>query len=247
MDLRPAVVLVRPREPGNVGATARAMGNLGLGELVLVEPAAPLDAVAQAFAVGARPILDRARRAADLGEALAPYARVVGTTSWRDRQLPRPALAPRDLPALLAADPPGTPSALLFGPERSGLTNEELAHCSHWVRIPCAPEHPTLNLAQAVLILAYEIHLAHSAMSATPASLTAPASNDSGAALARQAELEGLFAQTRELLERSVFARDESFAGVLVDLRQLLSRVGPSQREIAILRGVCRRIARHLR
>ncbi|MGE5232871.1 MAG: RNA methyltransferase [Acidobacteriota bacterium] len=237
MDVRPAVVLVRPSEPGNVGATARAMANLGLAELVLVEPAAPLDAVAQAFAVGARPILERARRAADLDSALAPYARVVGTTSWRDRQLPRPALAPRDLPALLAADPPGTPSALLFGPERSGLTNQELAHCSHWVRIPCAPEHPTLNLAQAVLILAYEIHLARAA----------PPASEPGESLAGHAELEGLFAQGREILERSGFARDESFAGVLADLRQLLARVGPSQREIAILRGICRRIAHHLR
>ncbi len=235
---RPAIVLIRPSEPGNVGAAARAMANLGLVEMVLVEPAAPIDAVARAFAVGAGEILDRARRAGNLDAALAPYARVVGTTSLRDRQLARPALAPRALPALLAADPPDTPTALLFGPERSGLTNDELAHCSHWVRVPCAPEHPTLNLAQAVLILAYELYLAADG---------AETSRTEDEPLAPHAELEGLFAQGRELLERSGFARDESFAGVLGDLRQLLARARPSQREIAILRGVCRRIGRQLR
>lgn len=237
---RPAIVLVRPSEEGNVGAAARAMANLGLAELVLVEPAAPIGDVARAFAVGAAGLLDGARRAPSLAAALAPYARIVGTTSARDRQLPQSAIAPRELPAALAADPPETATAILFGPERSGLGNDELAHCSLLVRAPCALEHPTLNLAQAVLLVAYELRLAD-------AGLGGEARRAAPEPLATHDELEGLFAQGRELLETSGFAHDSSFAGVLVDLRRLLARAQPTAREVSILRGVCRRLARATR
>src|ERR671918_1160528 len=139
---RTAVVLVRPREEGNVGAAARAMANMGLGELILVEPAAELGKVAQAFAVGARHILEQARRVPDLPTALAPFRRVVGTTSIRDRRWEVPLLTPRELPEHLALDPPGTPTALVFGPEVGGLTNHDFALASVIVTIPCAPAQP---------------------------------------------------------------------------------------------------------
>src|SRR5215470_16034783 len=100
---RVAVVLVRPREEGNVGSAARAMANMGLSEMILVEPAAAIGPVATAFAVGARHVLDGARRAPDLAVALAPFRRVVGTTSIRDRRWEVPLLTPRELPAHLAA------------------------------------------------------------------------------------------------------------------------------------------------
>ena len=93
--LRPAVVLVHPQEEGNVGATARAMANLGLDRLILVEPAVEIGDVALARAVGARHVLLQAHRAASLEEALAPFHRAVGTTSTRDRNLPSP-IGPRD-------------------------------------------------------------------------------------------------------------------------------------------------------
>src|SRR5687767_6953727 len=153
----PAVVLVRPREEGNVGSAARAMANMGLDQLILVEPAAEIGKVGTAFAVGARHVLDAARRVSSLREALAPFRRIVGTTSSRDRRWEVPVLVPRELPAHLAEDQPDTPTALLFGPEVGGLTNEELALASLLVTIPCSPVQPTLNLAQAVLLVAYEI------------------------------------------------------------------------------------------
>lgn len=159
-QLAPAVVLVRPREEGNVGATARAMANMGLSELVLVEPAAATGAVAQAFAVGARSILATCRRVASLDEALAPFRRVVATTSARDRRPGVELVVAADLPARLAKDPPGTATALVFGPEVGGLTNEDLARASILVSVPCAPAQPTLNLSQAVLLLAYELYQA---------------------------------------------------------------------------------------
>ncbi len=235
----PAVVLVRPREEGNVGAAARAMANMGLAELVLVEPAAPLGEVARRFAVGAGHVLDGARRVPSLAEALAPFARVVGTTSARDRRLALPFLTPRELPALLAADPPGTPTALVFGPEVGGLTGDDLALASAVVNVPCSPEQPTLNLAQAVLVVAYELYVASIAHGVQTAA------GDAGVApepRATSAAIEGLFGHVAEALGKAGFARDLSFPGVLRDLRQLAARAALSAREVRILRGICRRV-----
>ncbi len=230
--LPPAVVLVRPREEGNVGSTARAMANMGLDRLILVEPAAPFGKVAVAFAVGAKRVLDGAVRAASLEEALAPFRRVVGTTSTRDRRLGVPVLDPRELPGWLAQDPPDTPTALVFGPEVGGLTNEELALASAVVTIPCSPVQPTLNLGQAVLILAYELFQSRGEALVPSAGAEAPAT---------AAELDGLLGHAAGVMRRVGFARDSSFEGVLRDLRRLAARAAPSSRDVAILRGICRR------
>jgi TrmH family RNA methyltransferase len=208
------------------------MANMGLSRLILVEPAAEIGDVAKAFAVGARPVLDGIVRAPSLQEALAPFRRVVGTTSTRDRTLGIPVLTPRELPEWLAQDPPGTPTALVFGPEVGGLTNEELALASAVVTIPCSPAQPTLNLAQAVLILAYELFLARGE---TPATVTAEEPP------ATAAEIDGLLGHAAQVLERVGFARDDSFPGVLRDLRRLAARAAPGSRDVRILRGICRR------
>jgi tRNA/rRNA methyltransferase len=239
----PAVVLVRPREEGNVGSAARAMANMGLDRLILVEPAAEIGKVGTAFAVGARHVLEGARRVSDLREALAPFRRIVGTTSSRDRRWEVPIVAPRELPPHLAEDPPGTPTALLFGPEVGGLTNDELALASVLVTIPCSPVQPTLNLAQAVLIVTYELFQARILVGETP---TPPASVGRPEPPATTGELDGLFAHATEVLQRVGFERDDSFAGVLRDLRRLAARAGPTSREVAILRGICRRTQRAL-
>jgi tRNA/rRNA methyltransferase len=258
-----AVVLVRPREEGNVGAAARAMANMGLERLILVEPAAALGPTARAFAVGARQVLDGCSRVASLREALAPFPRVVGTTSTRDRRQAAPLIGPRELPERLAADPPGTPVALVFGPEVGGLTNEELACANLVVRIPCAPVQPTLNLAQAVLILAYELYqarlgdpgpaagtgLAWAAGAAGVAGVagvagtagTAGATGLAVGAPATSADVDGLFDQAADVLRRIGFDRDSTFPGVLRDLRAAAARARLTEREAAILRGICRR------
>jgi TrmH family RNA methyltransferase len=234
----PAVVLVRPQEEGNVGAVARAMANFGLGRLILVEPAAPLRATARAFAVHAGAILDRAERVPDLRSALAGFGRVVATTAARDRPWPSRLVAPRELARRLAADPPATATALVFGPEPSGLTNEELALASLLVRVPAAPEQPTLNLAQAVLVLAYELYLARAGEPAE----AAPGEPER----ATGEDLAGFFDHLAALLRRVRFARDATIAGVERDLRQLLARAAPTRREVSILRGILRRVARAL-
>ena len=230
MTTPPAIVLVRPTEQGNVGATARAMANMGLERLLLVEPAVTLGRTAYAFAVGAGDLLDRAERHPSLDSALADFQRAVGTTSDRARAHGIALLGPHELAPTLERDRPNTATALVFGPERSGLTNDELSRLSPLVTIPCAPQQPTLNLAQAVLIVAWELRR-HRAR--PPAALSEP-----GASIG---DVEGLFAQLAPLLDRVGFARDDTFEGALRDLRQLAARADLSQREVQILRGLCRR------
>ncbi|HSS51715.1 MAG TPA: RNA methyltransferase [Thermoanaerobaculia bacterium] len=231
--LPPAVVLVRPRVEGNVGSAARAMANMGLSRLLLVEPAAEIGDTAKAFAVGARAVLDGIVRVPSLAEALAPFRRVVGTTSTRDRRLGIPFLTPRELPAWLAQSPPDTPTALVFGPEVGGLTNEELALAGAVVTIPCSPVQPTLNLAQAVLIVAYELFIARGDKPAGDAWEEPPAAAE---------EIDGLLGHAAAVLAEVGFARDDSFPGVQRDLRRLAARAAPASRDVRILRGICRRI-----
>ena len=221
-----------------MGAACRAMVNMGLSDLRLVEPAAEVGEVARRFAVGARGVLEGAERFGSLAEALGPFRRVVGTTSARDRALSVPVVTPRELARRLPAEGAGLPTALVFGSEVGGLTNDELALC-HWlVTVPCAPEQPTLNLAQAVLIVAYELFVAEGAepLAETEVEPPAPA-----------ADLDGLFEHLTGVLEDVGFARDTTFHGVLRDLRQLAGRARPTSREVTILRGVLRRVQNALR
>jgi len=233
------VVLVRPARQGNVGAAARAMANMGLERMILVDPAVPLGDEARAFAFGAGHVLDAAQRAPSLAAALAPFARVVGTTSSRNRAVSAPMVSARELPALLPGD---ASTALVFGPEASGLTAEELAHCGILVHIPCSSVQPTLNLGQAVLLVVYELHQA--TLAATPAAQPIERARRHAveAAPASQAEIEGLLAHATELLELGGFARDTSFSGVQRDLRALAARSGLSAHEVKVLRGICRRL-----
>jgi TrmH family RNA methyltransferase len=238
-----AVILVRPKEEGNVGSAARAMANMGLDRLILVEPAAVIGRVGNAFAVGAKHVLDACERKPSLSEALAPFRRVVGTTSARDRRWEVPLIHPRELPARLAQDPPGTPTALVFGPEVAGLNNAELALASLLVTIPCSPVQTTLNLAQAVLILTYELFQARATRGET---LPVPATVGHPEPPATTEQIDGLFGQGADILHRIGFDRDRSFEGVLRDLRRLISRASPDSREVAILRGICRKTQRVL-
>jgi TrmH family RNA methyltransferase len=232
-----AVVLVRPREEGNLGAVCRAMANMGIAHLHLVEPAAPAGPTAQAFAVGARGLLERATRHGSLEEAIGPYSRVVGTTSARDRRIAVPLWTPRELAGELAAHP--EPTALVFGPEVGGLDNDELSRANAVVTIPAALAMPTLNLAQSVLIVAYELFLAG-------ASGEAPPVLPPGDAAAPASEVEGLLGQVDHVLHQVGFARSETYGNVLTDLHQLAGRARLTEREVKILRGALRRTVRAL-
>ncbi len=234
----PAVILVRPREEGNVGAVARAMANMGLERLILVEPAPRLGGVARGFGVGGWEILERAERTASFEDAVASFGRLVGTSSRRRRPLSRSRVVnPRRLPEILAADPGGTRAALVFGPEDNGLTRREIGLCDPVVTVPCAPQHPTLNLAQAVLVLAYELRVQ---------GLGDPDDSSDREPLASAAEIGALEQHLSEILPTIGFDHPPIHAGLLRDLRRLVVRAAPSDREVRILRRLCNRAVRKL-
>lgn len=152
---RVGFVLVRPRNPNNIGAVARAMANFGLSDLSLVEPYAPAWEESRA-AVGAEAVLRRARVAA-LPGAIADSALVLGTGDGR-RSVRRPVISLPGLGDYLRESlPAGGRCSILFGSEKNGLRNDELAHCRAVLRVPTRPQVPSMNLGQAAAVIAYEL------------------------------------------------------------------------------------------
>jgi TrmH family RNA methyltransferase len=226
------IVLVRPRRAANVAGACRAMKNMGLRTLWLVEPGAGLDdPEARALAYGAWDVLDGARRASSLSEAVSGSFAVVGTTG----KAVTGARTPRELAAesgRLAGD--GALS-VVFGPEASGLTGAELGLCHRLLHVPTDPAQPSLNLAQAVLLVAYEMRLAALAVSG--------GGNGGGAARAPAGELEQALRELREALLVIGYLDPASPDRVLTELRRMVARARPSTREVGLLRGLARQIA----
>ncbi len=152
-------VLVEPKEDGNVGAAARAVKNTGLGGLRLVNPP-PLGVQARRMAWRSLDVLSRAKRYAALPHALGDCVRAIGFTARPQRTVTGIQSLPAVAPAILAHAERGR-IALVFGPEHRGLSREELGCCQEVVRIPASPRQPSLNLAQAVLVVGYELLVAH--------------------------------------------------------------------------------------
>lgn len=238
MTTRPTVILVRPREEGNIGSVARAMANMGLEQLVLVEPAPSLGGVARGFGVGGWHILDSCQRATTFAEATAPFRRLVGTTSTRERPLRHTrVISSRQLPPLLARDAQDTTTALVFGPEDNGLTRAELESCEPVVAVPCDPDHPTLNLAQSVLILAYELYLAPTTKEPTEEPAEEPTEEFKGdfAPPATARELETLLERGAEVLAGLGIDQESRRDTYLRDLSRMARRGGATSREIRLL------------
>ena len=237
----PAIVLVEPQLGENIGAAARAMLNFGLDDLRLVRPRDGWpNPAAQANAAGAVRVIDRAALFDSLEEAVADRRRVLATTARsRDmalRTVPPPAAAA----VLRAAARRGEETAVLFGRESSGLDNDALALADTTVAIPAAPECPSLNLAMAVLLIAWEWRRA--APEADGGARAAPP--PSGRA-ARKADLLALFAHLEaELDAQGYFRPPEKRAGMARTLRALFQRARPSEQEVRTLRGVIRGLAR---
>jgi TrmH family RNA methyltransferase len=227
------VVLVRPARPANVAAACRALKNMGLSRLTIVGESAPIPEEARALAYGAWDVLDGARRVATLEEAVAGATVVVGTTGRSGPgAVTARALAERAAPLVAAGR-----LALVFGPEASGLTRRELALCHQTVHVPTNPEHPSLNLAQAVLLLAYELRLAALAPPTSPAT---PASRTGTATTA--GEIESAIGDLRKALLAIGYLNPANPEAILAELRQLLVRAAVTPREITLLRGMARQI-----
>lgn len=226
-DIR--IVLVEPSHPGNIGAVARAMKNMGLERLVLVSPRQFPHAEATARASGADDVLANARVVASVTEALAGCGLVVATTSRTRDQYFRVADVREAAERILRESQRG-PAAVLFGSERAGLTNEQLEAAHLLIRIPASAAYPSLNLAMAVQIVAYELFRARGVQIET-----APAAGP----LADPLEMERLYEHLAQVLEEIDF-RDRTQGGthLMARLRRLFQRAALDRNEVNILRGI---------
>jgi tRNA/rRNA methyltransferase len=224
------VVLARPIYGGNLGAVCRAMKNMGLARLTLVQPAPTLDyGEAQKYALSAQDVLEGRAEAGTLDEALADCRLVAGTTA-RPGLYRSHATTPREsAPRLLAAAQDG-PVALVFGPEDHGLNNEELSACHVILRIPSAPAYASLNLGQAVLICCYELYLAAGLFEA-------PQERHPEAPAAMR---ERMFAMWEEMLYRIGFFDLKKADHMMMAIRRIFSRGKLSEADANILMGVTR-------
>jgi len=225
------IILVEPQQPGNIGMVCRAMANFGVSELRLVTPCEHRHPEARKFAVAAGQLLDGAKVFATLSEALADLQLSVATTR-RSGRFRGELLHSSELPRRLASLPEETRIGLVFGREDAGLTSEEVATCSLAATVATSSEQGSLNLAQAVLLFLYEL-----------ARQPQQAAADAVRELPPQAELDGLFRQIDEVLERIAFSNPSRPEAVRHRVRQLFNRIGPDKDEVAFLRGMWSQIA----
>jgi tRNA/rRNA methyltransferase/tRNA (cytidine32/uridine32-2'-O)-methyltransferase len=227
-------VLIDTSHPGNIGAAARAMKNMSLEQLVLVRPALFPHAEATARASSAEDLLAGVRVEADLDAALRGCSLVLATSSRERDQYFRVLDARAGARAAVTAAEQG-PVAILFGSERSGLTNSELESAHALVCIPANPAYPSLNLAMAVQIFAYELLQAR--LERADASM--PASGPRQAPLATPEQMEEFFEHLATVL-RQIDFRDRTPNGthLMQRLRRLFQRAEPDENEINILRGI---------
>jgi TrmH family RNA methyltransferase len=230
-----SIILVRPQSPGNIGSVARVMRNMGFGRLVLVAPERFPHPEARMMASGARDLLEAAAVHDTLAAATATCHWLAGTSA-RQRQHRNMPLTPRllgdKLPALCQPYRVG----LVFGPEDAGLTTAELDACHDLVAIPTSPEAPSLNLAQAVAVVCYEISQPRHAPAAPPAP-----------PLASVAESEAMYQHLRQALSVRGFPGEPAVERALSGLRRIFERTGLERRDVRLLRGIARQLGWALR
>lgn len=236
---RLSVVLVHPKEPGNIGAAARAMKTMGLSRLVLVAGADPDAPEARRMGHGAHELLSGARRCATLAEALADCRMALATTHRRRRGAPPLLPVETAIPALAAAAL-RTPVALVFGREDRGLTAEELTHCTGLCRLPAAAPHPSLNLAQAVMVFGWEIARAVRAARRADSGPSQP--SRAAARAPSRADRTALLEEWRQRLAGSGLGVGEA-GRLTAALRRLLEHPDRSPAELSALRRLVRAVA----
>ena len=226
------VVLVETSFSGNIGSAARAMKTMGLKNMVLVNPPDIMTNVAVARAAGAHGIMMNATVTKTLEEAIAPCHLVIGASA-RSRAIPWPLVNPRQAASLAFAQPVDSEIAIVFGRERSGLTNNELALCHQHVHIPANPDYSSLNVAAAVQVLAYEMRMAELGDSVAyqwDTEREAPAAN--------HAQMAGYFDHLEKTLIDIEFLDPHKPKMLMARLRRLYMRVQPDNSEMNILRGI---------
>jgi tRNA/rRNA methyltransferase len=238
-EAAPTIILVRPQLGENIGMAARAMLNCGLSSLRLVSPRDGWpNPKAQRAASGADVVLDKARVFASVGEAVADLERVLATTA-RNRELVQRIVTPRRA-AVEMRDwiGRGATVGILFGPERAGLTNDDMVHADTALSIPLNPQFSSLNVAQAVLLVAYEWL---SSTDEAPAERMA----DHATRPATKEELANLFIHLERALDQSGFLRHKAMRPAMVhNLRALLQRAAMTEQEVRSFHGVIKYLAK---
>lgn len=221
-----SIVLVDTRTPANIGAVARAMTNMGLSRLVLVDPPKDNEGAARRLAAGAEAVLDSAAIYSSLKDAVADQTLVCGV-SRQHGKLRKNVHAPRAMANLLIPLLDTNRIAVVFGSEVNGLEREHLALCQEFVSIPSTPAFPSLNLSHAVMIIAYELFIA-----------TAGSALRSPRELASGREMENFYSHLQATLETIGFFDPGNAERMMFSLRQLFGRSRPDDREVNILRGI---------
>jgi TrmH family RNA methyltransferase len=223
-------VLVDTSHPGNIGAVARAMKNMGLADLWLVNPREFPHPEATARASGADDVLATARVVASLPEAIADCSLVLGTTA-RTREQHFRVLEARVAAERIVAEAPRGPVAVLFGTERFGLSNEHLLTAHALLRIPANPAYESLNIAMAAQLIAYEIRMAqHQPGSAAP---------EREVPLATGEQMEQFYAHLSQVMAEIGFRdRTQSGTNLMARIRRLFNRAELDGNEVNILRGI---------
>jgi tRNA/rRNA methyltransferase len=226
-----AIVLVEPQIPENIGSVARAMHNMGLDRLMLVDPKnLDTDRMNKTATGSSTKVLEGMDIYKNLREALAPFQYLVGTTARIGAS--RPALAhPKSLARKLIPISRDNLVAILFGPEDRGLSNDQLRFCHTIATVPTA-SFSSLNLAQAVMIVCYELFLANDRTPQDTPILR----------LANSFELEGMYDHLRAMLSKIGFLDPQNPEHWLLNIRRFLARVPLRAREVRIIRGICRQM-----
>lgn len=235
-------VLVEPSHPGNVGAAARALKTMGFSRLVLVSPRVAhvqTDPEAIAMASGAEDVLASARIVPTIADALANVTWSVALTA-RMREYGPPQLAPREAADEARGHALSGDIAFVFGNERTGLSNEHVERCSALAHIPANPAYSSLNLAQAVQVLAYELRMAYLATDEAGSGPT-PASEAAGAR-APSEDIERMFVHLENALIALEFLDPANPKKLMSRLRRLFARAGLEREEVNIVRGIAKHI-----
>ncbi len=224
-----SIILVRPRFPENIGSVARAMKNMGIHRLIVVDGCSPLHMNAYKLASGAEEILERAEEYPGLSEAIIGMDCVVGTTSRQGKER-TPLLTPKELARRLIPISKKNFIGLVFGSEKEGLKNEELSLCHLYARIPSSESFPSLNLAQAVMVVCYELFQS-----------SAETLNRS-TKMASSEQLERMFAHMEKTLLDIGFLETDNPKRIMRTLRRLFGRSQMEERDVQILQGIWSRV-----
>ena len=234
------IVLIQTSHPGNIGAAARAMKTMGLSDLCLVNPLHYPDPQAVAMASGADDVLQQASVVSSLSEAVADCQHIVGTSARSQRTLRWSLLEPRECGQFAATNAVQNKVAIVFGRERTGLTNEELELCHQLVHIPSNPEYSSLNVASAVQILSYECRVAELDRQKTegadvPQVLLGDESLDEEIVSAEA--MDGFYQQLENLMVETDFLDPKNPRYLMRRMRRLYGRIQVTKSELNLLRG----------